>query len=109
MFTFSNCLPAYIWTGLWRLTRIFHFETEAAPEERLRAFLGDEFAERVMSGFVAVLARDDLPSASRIVEVHCKNEYCVAEAPMICGIMEMFRRGHRARPRSNGTRSPQPT
>ena len=71
----------------------FHFEAEAAPEERLRAFLGDEFAERVMSGFVAVLARDDLPGASRIVEVHCNNEYCVAEAPMICGVMEMFRRG----------------
>ena len=71
----------------------FHFEAAAAPEERLRAFLGDELAERVMSGFVAVLARDDLPSASRIVEVHCKNEYCVAEAPMICGVMEMVRRG----------------
>ena len=71
----------------------FHFEAEAAPEERLRAFLGDELAEWVMSGFVAVLARDDLPSASRIVEGHCKNEYCVAEAPMICGVMEIFRRG----------------
>ena len=71
----------------------FHFEAAAAPEERLRAFLGDELAERVMSGFVAVLARDHLPSASRIVEVHCKNEYCVAEAPMICGVMEMVRRG----------------
>ena len=70
----------------------FHFEAEAAPEERLRAFLSDELAERVMSGFVAVLARDDLPSACKIVEVHCKNEYCVAEAPMICGVMEMVRR-----------------
>ena len=39
----------------------FHFEAEAAPEERLRAFLGEELADRVMSGFVAVLARDDLP------------------------------------------------
>ena len=71
----------------------FHFEAEATPEARLRAFLGDEFADRVMSGFVTVLARDDLPLASRIVEVHCENEYCVAEAPMICGVVEMFRRG----------------
>ena len=71
----------------------FHFEAEATPEERLRAFLGGELADRVMSGFIAVLARDDLPPASRIVEVHCENEYCVAEAPMICGVMEMLRRG----------------
>ena len=71
----------------------FHFDTEASPEERLRTFLGDELADRVMSGFVAVLARDDLPSASRIVEVHCENEYCMAEAPMIAGIAELLRRG----------------
>ncbi|MDE0347215.1 MAG: hypothetical protein OXI66_15760, partial [Boseongicola sp.] len=71
----------------------FHFEADAAPDDRLRAFLGDELAERVMSGFVAVLARDDLPSASGIVEARCKSECCVAEAPMICGVMEMIRRG----------------
>ena len=71
----------------------FHFDTEAPPEERLRAFLGDELADRVMSGFIAVLARDDLPSASRIVEAHCENEYCAAEAPMIAGIAELLRRG----------------
>ena len=75
------------------LDALFHFDAEATPKERLSAFLGEELADRVMSGFVAVLARDDLPSASRIVEVHCENEYCVAEAPMICGVMEMFRRG----------------
>ena len=71
----------------------FHLEAGASPEERLRAFLGEELADRAMSGFVAVLARDDLPSPSRIVEVHCQNECCVAEAPMICGVMEMVRRG----------------
>ncbi len=71
----------------------FHFETESPPSERLRAFLGDDLADQVMSGFVAVLARDDLPSASRIVEVHCEDRYCVAEAPMICGVLEMIRRG----------------
>ena len=71
----------------------FHFEADAAPDERLRAFLGDELAERVMSGFVAVLARNDLPSAAGIVEARCKNKCYVAEAPMICGVMEVFRRG----------------
>lgn len=71
----------------------FHFDSEKPPEERLRTFLGDDLADRVMSGFVAVLARDDLLSASRIVEAHCENEYCAAEAPMIAGIAEMLRRG----------------
>ena len=87
-------LPACIYLDRTvALDALFHFEAEATPEERLSAFLGEELADRVMSGFVAVLARDDLPSASRIVEVHCENEYCMAEAPMICGVMEMFRRG----------------
>ena len=87
-------LPACIYLDRTvALDTLFHFEAEATPEERLSAFLGEELADRVMSGFVAVLARDDLPSASRIVEVHCENEYCVAEAPMICGVMVMFRRG----------------
>ena len=71
----------------------FHFEAEASPAERLRAFLGDELAERMMSGFIAVLTRDDLPSASRIAKAYSKDQYCIAEAPMICGVMEMFRRG----------------
>ncbi|MCY4394638.1 MAG: hypothetical protein OXC10_05845, partial [Rhodospirillaceae bacterium] len=87
-------LPACIYLDRTvALDALFHSEAEATPEERLRAFLGDELADRVMSGFVAVLGRDDLPPASRIVEVHCENEYCVAEAPMVCGVMEMYRRG----------------
>ena len=87
-------LPACIYLNRTvALDALFHFEAEGTPEERLTAFFGEELADRVMSGLVAVLARDDLPSASRIVEVHCENEYCVAEAPMICGVIEMFRRG----------------
>ena len=87
-------LPACIYLGrTMALDALLHFEDEATPEERLCAFLGDELADRAMSGFVAVLARDDLPTASKIVEVHCEDEYCVAEAPMICGVMEVFRRG----------------
>ena len=71
-----------------------HFDSEASPEQRLREFLGDELADRVMSGFVAVLDRDDLPAASRIAKAHCENERCVAEASMICGVAEMLRQGH---------------
>ncbi|MDE0006065.1 MAG: hypothetical protein OXQ29_25520 [Rhodospirillaceae bacterium] len=70
----------------------FHFEA-ATPQERLCDFLGDELGAQVISGFVAVLDRDDLPSASGIVEARCENEIFRAEAPMICGVMEMIRRG----------------
>ena len=68
-------------------------DSEAPPEERLRAFLGNELADQAMLGFVAVLDRDDLPSASQVAEAHAKREELNAEAPMVCGIAEMIRRG----------------
>ena len=73
-----------------------HFDPEASPHECLRKFLGNELASRVMSGFMAVLDRDDLPSTSKIAEDHCRNEHAVdeTEAAMICGLAEMLRRGH---------------
>ncbi len=71
----------------------FHFEAKATPSERLRTFFGDELAERVMSGFIAALARDGLPSASRIAEAHCQGKLWPAEAAMICGVEELLRRG----------------
>ena len=72
------------------------FDPEASPHERVCEFLGDELAGRVMSGFMAVLERDDLPSASKIAEDHCQNDHGVdeTEAAMICGLAEMLRRGH---------------
>ena len=72
------------------------FDPEASPHERVCEFLGDELAGRVMSGFMAVLERDDLPSASKIAEDHCRNDHGVdeTEAAMICGLAEMLRRGH---------------
>ncbi len=70
-----------------------HFKFEESPVNRLCAFLGKELADLVLSGFVTVLDRDDLPSASRIAETHCENGRCVAEAPMIAGIAEILRRG----------------
>ena len=87
-------LPASVYLGRSvALDAEFHFESEAPPEERLHTFLGDALANRVLDGFVAVLGRDDLPSASKIAEVHCENKHLVAEAPMICGVMEVVRRG----------------
>ena len=64
----------------------------ASPVERLREFLGDDLCDWVVSGFIAVLDRDDLPSASGIAENSGRK--WKAEAPMICGIAEMVRRGH---------------
>ena len=87
-------LPAAVYLGRTVvLDGHFHFDAEAPPAERLRAFLGDELADRAMSGFVAVLSRDDLPSASGIAEAHCEDEYCAAETPMIAGIAETLRSG----------------
>ena len=73
-----------------------HFDPEAFPHERVSTFLGTELAHRVMSGFMAVLERDDLPSASKIAEDHCRNDHAVDdwEAAMICGLAEMLRHGH---------------
>ena len=69
------------------------FDSDASPEERLRTFLGEALSEQVLSGFVAVLGRNDLPSASKIAQLHCEKEHWTVEAPMICGIAEMLRRG----------------
>ena len=69
------------------------FDSDASPEERLRTFLGEALSEQVLSGFVAVLGRNDLPSASKIAQLHCEKRHCRVEAPMICGIAEMLRRG----------------
>ena len=81
-------VPAAVYLGRgFVLGEHGHFDPEASPHECLREFLGDELANRVMSGFMAVLDRDDLPSASKIAEDHCRNEHAVdeTEAAMIGG------------------------
>ena len=94
-------LPAEVYLDLrGRLESKHLFEPEASPpdfevspEERLGALLGDELSGRVLEGFVAVLDRSDLPSASEIVRLHCDGEQVTARFPMICGVAEMLRRG----------------
>lgn len=75
------------------LGRFMEFDHSAAPEARLREFLGDALAEQALAGFIAVLDRTDLPSATEIAEIRCEGKSWVAEEPMICGIAEMVRRG----------------
>ena len=69
------------------------FDSEDSPVDRMHNFLGEDLAEQVMAGFVAVLDHDDLPSSREISETHCENKYWIAEPSMICGVAEMLRRG----------------
>ncbi len=86
---------AAVYLGRWYMLNgeLHGLNSAASPIERLREFLGDDLCDQVMSGFIAVLGRDDLPSASKIAENHGGNEEA-AVAPMICGIAEMIRRGN---------------
>ena len=94
-------LPAEVYLDLRvRLESKHLFEPEASPagsevspEYRLGALLGDELSGRVLEGFMAVLDRDDLPSASAIVRSRCEDEQVTARFPMICGVAETLRRG----------------
>lgn len=89
-------LPAGVYLGRrYLLGAHYNFDSEASPEDRLYAFLGDALTEQVLAGFIAVLDRDELPDASAIAKIHCESESWTpdaAEAPMICGAAEMLRR-----------------
>ena len=74
-----------------------NFDRTASTETRLREFLGDNLCDQVLAGFVAVLGRDDLPSASEIAKVRCEGKMWPAELPMICGVAEMLRQGRKNR------------
>ena len=69
------------------------FDEAASPVVRLHELLGDPLTEHALAGFIAVLGRDDLPTAANIAEIHTERKCYVAEAPMICGIAEMLRQG----------------
>ena len=66
---------------------------DAPPEARLHELLGPDLGGRVLEGFIAVLGRKDLPSASEIVEIRFERMCHKAELPMICGVAEMLRQG----------------
>lgn len=92
IFVLQECAAVYLGRGYMLNRRLHGLNLAASPVQRLREFLGDDLCHRVMSGFKAVLGRDDLPSASRIAENYGGNEEAAA-APMICGVAEMIRRG----------------
>ena len=75
------------------LGRFIDFDNSASPVNRLHELLGDPLTDQVLAGFVAVLDRDDLPSAADIAQIHTEQRHYFAETPMICGIAELLRRG----------------
>ena len=75
------------------LGRFIDFDDSASPVSRLQELLGAPLTDQALAGFVAVLDRDDLPSAADIAQIHTEQRYYFAEASMICGIAELLRRG----------------
>ena len=85
--------PAQVYLG-----RHVEFDSDMTPVDRVYEFLGVELGDQVMSGFIAVLDREDLPTADDIAQTHSENEYWkveapMVEAPMVCGVAEILRRG----------------
>ena len=81
--------PAEAYLGRW--PRVL--DGSLSPESRLNELLGEALSERVRAGFIAVLHRDDLPSAAAIAQVHARRRGNHVELPMICGISELLRQG----------------
>ena len=81
--------PAEAYLGRW--PRVL--DRSASPESRLDELLGEALSERVRAGFIAVLHRDDLPSAADIAQIHARRRGNYVELPMICGIAELLRQG----------------
>ena len=75
------------------LGRDFNFDDTALPVARLQELLGDAPSNQALAGFIAVLGRDDLPTAAQIAECYAEQQFYFAEGPMICGIAEMLRQG----------------
>jgi hypothetical protein len=74
------------------LGRYSEFSRDDPPDARVRVFLGNGLGEQALEGFVAVLEREDLPSARAIAQSHAKGKCWRAEEPMVCGIAERLRR-----------------
>ena len=75
------------------LGRSTDFDRDAMPADKLREWLGEELAEAALAGFVAVLTRDDLPTARQVSELHADDREYNFEAAVKCGIAEMIRNG----------------
>ena len=74
------------------LDRAYGFDSSGSAQARVLEFLGDDLGNRALKGFIAVLQREDLPSASEIAIAHSEGQSYPAEKLIICGIAELVRR-----------------
>ncbi len=65
------------------------FSTDLSPRDRLVEWVGEDIANRAERGFVALLARSDLPTAKEIVETRLEGQQYHTALPMICGAVLM--------------------
>ena len=75
------------------LGRYSDLDNKAAPEERIRQWLGSEIKDAAIKGFIAVLSRSDIPSVENISKTHSEQKRMYIELPMICGLIEVIRSG----------------
>jgi hypothetical protein len=79
--------------ALGYLDRYADLDSDAAPEERLRKWVGDDVAEAARKGFIAVLKRNDLPTIDQIVAIRSEGKHWTVEPVMMCGVAELVRTG----------------
>jgi hypothetical protein len=75
------------------LGRFMDLNSSISPESRVRTWLGKDLTEAALTGFVATLARSDIPSAKEIAELRVEGKYWRVELVIICGIAELVRLG----------------
>ena len=80
--------PADAYLGRWSSSVL---DCNALPEVRLSEVLGETLCAAVCAGFIAVLHRTDLPSASAIASLNAGQARHRAQHPMICGVAELLR------------------
>ena len=75
------------------LGKFMDLNSSISPVSRVRTWLGKELTEAALTGFVAALARADIPTAKEITELHIEGKYWKVEQVIICGIAELIRLG----------------
>lgn len=75
------------------LNRYSDLDHEAAPIERLTAWVGGEIATAATAGFIACLSAEDLPTLEQVMEIRKENKHWTVEPILMCGAAELVRQG----------------
>jgi len=73
------------------LGRFIDLDRDSSPDTRIRAWLGKELSDAALSGFVAALSLDKIPTATQIAETHIEGKRWYIEPVLVCGIAELVR------------------